>query len=416
VSTQSTSELIDSIAIELNEDAKRIRVQNPIWARYAQQGVTVSLHIEREHFRTSLSFGELGIDSENEAERKSLRKIVEDPVRYLIPKDWAKKGGSIADEARACLKRHAYDTHWGFWIHTNNYDTWRTEHNEIEQKFLAFAQELVDRYDELVQEARVSYLGLCQQTYDRLSRTLAARDGRIPGFQDREQWVLDSVQRMVSVTPSRERILSKFRMYYDVRVLPLQENIAEDERRANQIRLDAVTATMVEDLRRTEARRAAGGMQQFVEELQAEIRAQVYDATVSSLEVLETNDGRLSRNASATLKRLVEKCSQMVFWEEPDLERRVAEMSRILDVPSNKRSPSELRGVLQELGAEARLVLMGLNREPERSGNGVGIPDDVPALEVIARRGAESAAEMFDAVDFDMTRVAQRGEANIALF
>ncbi len=411
---RTTDQLVNDVAIELNEDAARIGVHLPQWSRFAQEGVVVDLHCERERFRVGLTPADLGIEPDNDEERKALAKVLTLGSRYLIPKDWVKKGDSLDSKGRECLKRHSFKTFWGAWIHTKAYATWRAENDEIAAEYVALRDEIVARYDDLIREAQVAYVGLCSQAYNRLLATPAGREGRIPGLDDREAWIANAVRRMVASTPSAELAASKYRYYWDVRVLPALSNVAADEALAQRIRLDAATAAMLEDLKRTAAEEAAGGVRQFVSEVQGAIRSEVYGAVVTCLDALErSEDERLPRNNTAQLVRLVERCSSLVFWEDPDLEKRVQELSSVISVPAAKRSPDDLRGALRALGAEARLVLLELDRPPERSGRDVGIPDDIEGLEVVARRGS-TALDDLD-LDLDLSVIATR-EGAPALF
>lgn len=409
MTNQTTDQLIEAVAIELNEDAKRIGVHTPQWARFAQEGVVVDLHCERERFKVGLTFADLGVEPESDDERKALSKVLSLGSRYLIPREWVAKGDSLDSKGREALKRHSFKTFWGYWVHTKSYATWSTENAEIRAAYMALRDEIVTKYDALLVEARVAYVGLCSQAYNRLAATPAGREGRIPGLDDREAWIAQAVERMVAATPRVERVAEKYKYYWDVRVLPALSNVAADEAAANRIRLDAATEAMLEDLKRTAAREAAGGIQQFVTEVQGAIRTQVYEAVVTCLEALESNeDGRLPGNNTKQLKNLVAKCSEVVFWEDPELEKRVAAVSRVTDIPSAKRSSDELKTVLRELGAEARIVLMELGRPPERSAASLGIPDQIEDLTVVARREAATLDIDFD---LDLSPVASRQSA-----
>ena len=412
---RTTDQLISDTAIELNEDAKRISVHTPQWTRFAQEGVVVELHCERERFKVALTFSDLGIEPEDDEERKSLAKVLTLGSRYLIPREWVAKGDSLDSKGRECLKRHSFKTFWGFWIHVKSYGTWSIENAEIERQYLALRDEIVERYDELCQEARVAYVGLCSQAYNRLLATPAGQAGRIPGLDNREAWIADAVESMVRRQPPVSRVLAKNRYYWDVKVLPALANVAQDEATARKVRLDAAEQAMLADLRATAAREAAGGIQQFVGEVQEAIRKEVYDATVVCLDALQNSkDERLPGNNTAQLKRLIDRCSSLVFWEDPELEARVAEVAAVVEIPSAKRSASDLRSALRALGAEARIVLMELGRPPERSGRDLGIPDDIEGLEIVSRRAVPDAIGAFE--DIDLTPVASRGSGTPALF
>lgn len=401
-----TGDAVASLAAELNEDVAKIRVRDAMWTRFANEGLTVSITVGFERFRVGLTLEELGMSPEDEKDRKALARILKPGSRSLISQDEIQALKSLEDEARGWLRKCAYRTHWGYWLHKSQYLAWREGNEPIRARFVAVAESIVARWDAIVEQAKLDYLVLAAQTYNNLLASPAVRAGRVE-LPLLEEFTREFVDRSLARLPrSGEAILQKLRYDVSVDYLPLAQQVAADQAKAQQIRLDAAEAAMLADIKATEARRAAGGIAQLVGEVQEQIRGRVYQVAVDALDSLKRGDGRLGRNTTKALKNLVEQVSTTVFWEDPDLDRRIAEIGRLVEIDSDKRSESEVREALQALGAEARITLLELDRVGERRARpDLGITDDLGDLERVARRARPEVALLGD---LDLAEAAPR--------
>jgi hypothetical protein len=133
-----------------------------------------------------------------------------------------------------------------------------------------------------------------------------------------------------------------------------------------------------------------------VGDLQSQIQEEVYTVAVNALEAIEGGKGRLPGNSVRGLKTLVETVQRLRFWDDPDMDARLAQLAQMTDVPAKRRDDVQLRAALTGLGAQARLVLVELDRAPERSARDLGIPDDGEQLAQLAR-APRSARSLDDA-------------------
>lgn len=360
------------------------------WLRFAQEGVVVELHLERKRFMLRLTLQDLGIEPGDEAEAKSLTSILAPGHRYLLPVRVLKQADAIDSLARENLKRYGLKTFWGRFVHLKNYAAWKGRNDEIKAAYYGLVDQIEEEYDDLKREALLAWVGLCNGTYDRLRMSPAA--SRIPGFGDKAAWVAAQVDRMRAEIPTMAEIRPSFRYEYEVTSLPSLAQVETDRARARDIRLSEAERLMLADMEATAARRIAGGVDQFMVEVRAQVQAQLFDVMTASLRVLRGRGGQgLVRNTSVAIQKLIDATQDKVFWSEGNLEDRLRQLQAMLDTPSRKRENAEVEKLLRTVGAEARLVLLELDQDVAgRSGRDVGIPDDFDGLTAtIARAGAK---------------------------
>lgn len=382
--------------------------RNAEWLKYSQEGVIVELHLERKRLKLGLSLQDLGIEPENEGEAKRLLSILAPGHRYLLPVKVLKQADSIDSLARENLKRYGLKTFWGRFVHVKNYAAWKARNDEIRAAYMGLADEIEAQYDDLVREALEAYVGLCNGTYDRLAVSPAAR--RIPGFGDKQAWVTARVERMRGEIPDMAAIRASFVFTYDVTSLPSLAQIETDRVKANDIRLSEAERVMLADLERTAAARVAGGVEQFMTEVRAQVQTALFDVMTQSLKVLRGNQGKsLGRNTSVAIQKLIDATQDKLFWSEGNLEDRLRQLQAMLDTPARKRDYEEVERLLRTVGAEARLALAELEPGAQRSGLDVGIPEDIDGLtQTIGRAGAWTPPAS-DLTEADLTPAVRRG-------
>ncbi len=121
------------------------------------------------------------------------------------------------------------------------------------------------------------------------------------------------------------------------------------------------------------------------------------------------------RGKVMALKNLVDEVQTLQFWEDPTLEDRITELDRVLSLEAKNRPPDDFQRALRALGAQARLVLLEIDRPPARSGRDFDIPDDLPSLTRVVRRGGRSL-ELTDPSDMpDIGPLGRTGSRSPAL-
>lgn len=388
-----------SLADEIGENADRIQVVDPRWGRFLQQGVTVAVTIRRWRAEVTMTLADLGIEPSNPQERKALQRLLRIGSRYLLPLEVIKKLERLDNRSRYLLKTYSFNTFWGHWVPARRYAEWKAADEQIEAAYFALASDIYENWDRYVAQVKVDYVSLGNQAFGRLFA--AGRIAYDPGESLsllKGRWVNEFVERAMLRMPTKEQARAQFGWERTVKFLPMADQLerdrlsAQSERMKMEARYRAqAESAMLLDVRKTQIREQAEGLQRFVADVQAQVRNEVYDAALNGLEALEKGQGSLDRNTTRGLKNLVKMVNDMVFWDDPDLQTRIADLEYLTNVPSERRSERDVKDALQSLGRESRLVLLELDRAPSRSGKLLGIPDDVAQLAGVVGRAPRQA-------------------------
>lgn len=417
------------LAAALGEDVGRIVTRDAQWARYMQEGAHVAVTFRRWRAVTRATLADLGLEpdleryfDETDAEYNARVKTIRDQIAgvlqlghwRLLPERYVKRAEAIEVRGRVAVEHRAYKTHWGWWLHTLRYAEFKEAWAVAEARYMALAAEVYERWDDLMDEVREGLLAAGTQAYARARRSAAYAAGLVTLPETAGEFAAAFAGRVMAQIPGREAVRARYQAEYTVELIPLASQVAQDEARAQRIRLDAVTAAMAEDIRRTEAAKAAEGVQRFVADVKAQIRAQVYDAAVDALEVLANGKGKVNGGTARSLRALCDATSKAVFWEDAELEARLDALRAAVDVAEATKTDEAVTGALQALGAEARIVLLELDRVGGRRARPeLGLPDDLGVLAHTARRARPSAA--LDGLDMaDVAPQAVRGGTNAA--
>jgi hypothetical protein len=227
--------------------------------------------------------------------------------------------------------------------------------------------------------------------------TIAGR--QIEGITDRDTWLSLQLESLLKRIPPPEEIRRNHTYKWEVWTIPLQAQIEQDRITAGDLRLIAAEREMMADVEASAKAKAKAGVEGFLSEIQAQIQAQVCTVAEAALVAMQGNQGRLGRNSSVAIANLIQTTRDLVFWEDASLAATMRRLQAILDTPSKKRDPNEVRSTMLALGAEARLALMELtpaaSREAASEGGDLDELDDLGAA-------ARSQARVGDVLDIDL--------------
>jgi len=365
---------VEALAFEMGVPSNEITIRNPEWIRYLQDGALVTVNLGRYRAKVGLTLEDLGIQPESAEARASMNRILSPGHRYLLPVTILKRAQEIESRARYRLKVYGFKTFWGRWIHKARYAEWRAQNEEIKAEYFALADEVMERWDALVDQVRQDYASFALGTLNRL-----IAEGLLVGYDDDEakiEWCQTYVEKAMARVPSAQKAREAWRYDTVTEYLPMQQTLAADRAAAEATKLRAQEIARLEaedvfmaDLRRTEARNAVEGLNTFIADLKAQVNDQVYTAAENCLEALRNpkNKGKLPRNSTKELKNLIEFFQGMVFWPEADIEAKLTELGRLIEIRSEKRDNAAVSSILTELGTQARIVLLELDREPSRN-------------------------------------------------
>ena len=412
--TSQVEELRTDMATQIGEDQKKVRLANADWTMFIQQGVLVDLHIGRYRAQVSMTLEDLGIQPATQAERDALERTINLGRRFVLPKETVMRAQEIEGRSRQWLLKNAFKTTWGYFIHVSRYQQWRTRQLEIEQEYMDLADEIERTYPQLMGIVTRDYVTLGLQVWDRLLPQRPDKD--TVTVDTKRAWVGNFVRRALRSVPSAKEIQRSFSMQYGVKFIPPQAAIAADRMAAEETIMAArerarlsAEAAMQADLQITQAREEVGGIQDFVADVQGQIRGAIYDSVVSALETLrDGKEGRMPRGSTVRIKNMVDMVQELVFWDDPDLQSKVSNLADLCETTAAQRDVDEVERALRELGAESRLVLLDLERIPQRSGRAMGIPDTEPELlSMLGKRQQPVLSETGETGD-DGLRVSRR--------
>jgi len=376
----------------LGEDETRILVQDAQWQRFLKEGVTVTLSLERYRATSALALADLGITPQNDEQRAIYDRTLVPGHRFILPKEVMSACQKVESKARYRLSKYGFKTVWGTFIHTDKYPDWREENVELQSRYYALRDEIYERWDELVERSRRDYVALAVDAW----QTLMSKGAEVPYL---DQWIQSYVGAAFSRLKGRQEVYDSFSYEWETKYVPMASAVATDEALADSIRLKAAQKVMLEDIRRTAEADAADTCQRLAQDLIGEIRDEIHGVILDALECIEKDEnGRLPKGSSRGLKNLIEKCQTVVFWEDAALDRRISNLDRIMKTDSRKRSMTELRDALTDLGVSARATLIDLDRTPTRKSKRSDVrdrlEDQIGEIAVNSRRTAQAPLDL----------------------
>ena len=393
---QGTQARAEALARTLGE--QRVGIRRVDWTPYTTEGVLVKITLRRFRGEQKATLADLGIQTETKEQRDAIERILELPRRYLLPAEILKGGDTLEAKIRYNLTTHAFKTAWGFFVHVSRYAQWRESHLKLAEEYAAYGQMIASRYDELRERTVQDYRVLAMRLYTQMSQRQTPLLDQIltTGI---DAWCTQFAEAAISALPDAAAIARSYQCSYGVAMLPNMTAVAADRAEAERIALEAqerarlsAEDAMARDLRRTMLEEASRGIEQFVADVKQQVHAEVYNCCLRALDVVQKSRyGRVDRNSSVWLRNVIAMTREMVFWDEPELDRRIAEVERLLTLPSAGRSEREMQRALRSLGAVSRLALMEIGRPPERSGQTLGIPDAPDLLTRMAGQEIGSA-------------------------
>jgi hypothetical protein len=372
----------DAFADAVGEDRSKVRLVDPHWRDLLTACCRVEVHCTGWPAKTTLTLDDLGIHADSDEEAAANAAVLVLGDRLLLPKPIVQEAVSLRNQFRQALWKRSIPSHWGALVPQHRYVEWKAEAARIKAEYRVFAERVYDTWDDLEQQVRQDYVVVGRQNYRRL---VAA--GRAPGETETE-WVSQFVHRCMAKMETRDYWLNSMRMWWDdPSYIPLNSMLAEDEAEAAHVAAIAQAKTEMErDVLKGAAHQFELGLFQFMSDVRGELTSLIFNVVADCLTAADKNSGSLPRNSSKQLKNLVEKVEGLQFWDDATLTKQMSDITSMMDVPSGKRSAKEVQTVLQGIGAEARLLLIELDRPIERRSRHLGIPETEEALKEIVRQ------------------------------
>ena len=251
---------MSTMAQQIAEEPMRLRKREDVTRilEHMTDGVVVSLHIGRPRFTASVApkrggtaFGleKLGITNGEEAQ-KVVREYFSLGRHSLLPTELQKDLATIENTARAALDRFAFKTHWGYFVPTGNYSTWKAENEKHQKKFEERKEYVLAHYDEILAQVVSAYRTLAEDAWMQTSfGTLVVRDHRddlseslfqglyrqLESGNGKEAFIKAYLEYIQSEMPTREEIADAFEYEVELGYIPLPSLLARDIDEADQV-------------------------------------------------------------------------------------------------------------------------------------------------------------------------------------
>ena len=439
---QTAAQQYAKLEAGMGEDPTKIGELNVDWAKVLQSGHLISLTIGRWRAETKMSLEDFGLEPKDERERKAWDAVIKSlGSRRLLPAEVTTEHDKLENAARALLERYTQPTFMGrFFIAGKadpergreegwRYVEWKSVNDKLRDRYFELRDQLNEKFDEYLDamRAQVAIIG-----YENYGRLLAA-GAELP--DDREEWVKRFVQKAMARVPSKDAVYNSFVFETRLQRVKLAAAMAEDQARAGQIILDreALQAEMAaknaaswkaseiaraeanaarlvadeearlqiemaraksqmeRDLLEQEFKNVRKDLKQFLTDVVADLHSRVYEVCVDVLEALKRNDGDMPTRSVVELRNLVKALDELNVTDLPSIMQQTSLIRLLLRTHSDERLSAHTTGVLEEIGTQARLMLLQVGRPPKRSAREVGIPDTVAEIEFVRRARREAA-------------------------
>ena len=253
-------EALHTVAQQIAEEPTKLRKRQDVThiLERMTDGVIVSLHIGRPRFTASVApkrggttFGleKLGITNSEEAQ-KVVREYFSLGRHSLLPTELQKDLATIENTARAALERYAFKTHWGYFVPTNNYPTWKAENEKHQKKFEEKKDYVLTHYDEIMAQVLSAYRTLAEDAWMQTSfGTLVVRDHRdhlsealfqglyqqIESQQGKEEFIRAYIAYIQSEMPTLTEVADAFEYEVELGYIPLPSLLARDIDEADHV-------------------------------------------------------------------------------------------------------------------------------------------------------------------------------------
>lgn len=401
------SEQFEQVLEQTGLQRAEVRIRDDIdWGQYLQAGVIVKLSVHTCQWATVTTLADMGIQPQDEAERKAIEATQILGYDYILPKRYYERQQKLRNKGTSLLENRLYSlpTAWGRFIPAKAFRTWSRLNEEIRQEYDRFAADVRDNWDELVREQRDEFIIRGRANYRRLKGIGVAME--IPDGMSEDDaigwWATRFAQRKLSKLQPRDVAFAAHRYEWSTEYVPIDQAVASviDEMLKND-------DPMVRDVARTMALSQKRGPVQLAEELTGALRTRVYDVVADMLAAITRNNGDLPGNSVAQFRRLIDQIGNLKFWPDDELDGRIEELRQLVNIPGDQRNDGEVKQILQELGRETRHYLLEIDRPPERSLVEYGIPDEITLLAEYRERGYADLLVPEQPIDLE----AQRREA-----
>jgi len=381
---------------------------DPQWSSNITQCAMIDTHCSWWRAETTLTLEDLGLSGLPADERHAMENLLNLGQRYLLPKRIIKELQYWENQQRQNMYRKSMETAQGRVVAQKNYGAWLERAENIRANFNAVVQRIGNEWHELAAEVDTDYRALGTRAY----RQASAQEWWPGNSLTEAEWVANFVRKATAKRITAEQWLKEASMTWVKSYIPLQAMIEREMLKQAGLITPDLSNQMARDIEADAAEQLGSGLYKFMADLRSAIANNVLDVVADCIKAFRKNERVLPRNSSKQLKNLVAKIDEMVFWDDKTLAANMANLESILAQRSDLRDANELEQALVNLGTEARMLLVELDRPAVRSTNDIGIPDEPVNLAQMATM-SRSAVDLSIGEDALELEVMQRASVDI---
>lgn len=438
MATETMQQELERIATDFDVEADAIRVRYEHWQQYMREGVLVQLHLGRWRARKTLTAKDLGLHLWSEELSKSdIKRIeaVEKMLRlgqmYLLPKPQVDRADAIERKARYTLEKWTLASHWGRFATAESYRHLKQELTRLEDEYQAWADEVYENWDALVQETSQEYVRIAGTTYKRLQQQYP----ELMTGTDVRQFIRGYVRRVMAHLVDKEEFKRSIYFQTELSYIPLPHILAEERAQAAAFQEQAATAAAEADARRRLIRErerleqeklhierqkvvaelraveeAAAARERLLKEMHADVLdqarrqqtklvrdfftgiqeqllGQVYEVCQDVLAYMKRKNGKLSPRQGAQIRLMIESVKALNLTGIPELQAATERMDAFIEQPVARRDNQAFADIVENIAVVMRQELYSLGQEP-RQNREAGLPEvaEITPAELNRRR------------------------------
>jgi len=328
------------------------------------QGIIVKVAISWWRAKAPLKAEELGIKFNDQDTTSFMQKYVKLGTESLLPPEIISEIQYIETKSRDNLRDHSFDTIWGKFVPYTAFAEWQDADKLIRQDFFQAAQNLCDKYDDILITVAQEYRKMAKDVWNRL----------YPDTQPTESFIENFVSKIINKIPSKTKIFSSFEYETTYFVIPLpsliEENIskAEDVKHQRDIKnfnveLEKETKKRIQE---EYIKRKQEYIDGFLESTVSSMRSYVADLCENIIQSISKGSSHkdVTKSQRDRIKNIIKKVKLLNFHDDNEVNDMLKGLETEVDKFKGERNKDIIVEKLQKLSDLSKDEFLPTNFNP----------------------------------------------------
>lgn len=313
------------------------------------QGTIVKLSIARWRATATLTPEMLGLSFVDGDSHQFSKQYISLGKQKLLPPDVLKQITQIENRARKCIDSYSFNTVWGKFVPFTAFDEWESENEKIREEFMACANDLVNRYDGIVNSVKDDYKNMARDVWKRLYPN--SETGPTASF------IENFVSKVINKMPRREDFLATFKYDTTLFIIPMPSFVEQNVAEANEIKRKEEMAQFETDLEKQTKKKIANQYVEkkkelidgFLESTVYEMRKYVAELCDSVLESLMGSQKDLKQSQINKLNAMIKRVKLLNFHNDEEVNEKLDGLSLEINRLKGERNKGIISDKLKQL-------------------------------------------------------------------